>query len=62
MITNFTMTDAQKFLTTLEIFALRKQTKGMTPAETFTLLTMMSEDTGRLAFARLAESMVIPVG
>ena len=62
MITNFTMTDAQKFLTTRDIFAIRKQTKGMSPSEIFTLLTMIADETGRNEYALLAETMVIPVG
>ena len=57
--TMFTFADARRFLSTVEIFALKKAVKGMTAGEVFTFLSMKADETGNEAFAQLAATMVV---
>jgi len=61
MIIHFTFTNAKKFFTTHDVFALRKETKGMTANDVFAFLSMKTDETGEIAYFELAKTMVIPV-
>ncbi len=61
MIIHFTFADAKKFFTTVDIFELRKETKGMSANDVFAFLSMKTDETGEIAYFELAKTMVISI-
>lgn len=55
----FTFIDAKKFFSTKEVFQIKTSVKDLSVAETFTFLSDKCFETGNVAYAQLAATMIV---